>query len=156
MNIPTASTINSDLTTPLDVTIGKKSDAAGTTSSSSLFSWVKAIFNSITALTGTTNGIDNSMGVKTLVCPVATTSSSQPANVNVSSLPPLAQIVGFNVESTTGLVGNVGSVTINGVRIDSPGAPKASDMPGVRETNSASITPVQNSGSFILTIYYRL
>ena len=169
MSWPWASTINSDPETPLNETLGKKTDTASTTSTSSLFSWVKSIYNSATliitniaSLAGTANIINNSMGVKTLVCPTATTSSSsQPANVNVSSLPALAQIVGLNVRSATGYVNNIASITINGINFaGSGGYPptlKASDMPGVIETNAVSITSQQSSGgSFILTIYYRL
>ena len=135
--------INSDLTTPLNTLMGTLQGTSNTISSN-------------------VNTINNSMGVKTLVCPTATTSSSsQPANVNVSSLPSLAQIVGLNVRSATGLVNNIASITINGINFaGSGGYPptlKASDMPGVIETNSVSITSQQSSGgSFILTIYYRL
>lgn len=35
--------INSDMTTPLDATLGKRGDAAGTAPGNSMFSWVKAI-----------------------------------------------------------------------------------------------------------------
>ena len=167
MSWPWASTINSDPETPLNETLGKKTDTASTTSTSSLFSWVKSIYNSATliitniaSLAGTANIINNSMGVKTLVCPTATTSSSsQPANVNVSSLPSLAQIVGFGVSGGSA-VNNIGSVTINGINFAGSGgylpAFKASDMPSVRETNSATVTSQQSGGgSFVLTIYYR-
>ena len=155
-------TINSDESTPLNVTLGKKTDTASATASSSIFSWIKNIQGLGNTANTNIDAINNYMGVKTLVCPAVTTvSQGQPANVDVSSLPSLAQIVGFNVSHVEGLVNNIGPVTINGIEFESLNghmpAFKASDMPSVRETNSVTVTShISNNGTFILTIYYRL
>lgn len=51
--------INSDLTTPLNVTLGKKADVAGATASTTLFSWIKSIYANLTTVTNNTNTINS-------------------------------------------------------------------------------------------------
>ncbi len=50
--------LNSDLDTPLNVTLGKKTDTAGTSTSSSLFSWVKQIFTTLSSVSSSVSTIN--------------------------------------------------------------------------------------------------
>lgn len=53
--------VNSDLTTPLNATIGKKTDTAGTMATSSLFSWVKSIWNTLGTVNTTVNTVNTNV-----------------------------------------------------------------------------------------------
>lgn len=53
-----ASFINSDTSTPLDATLGKKSDAAGVAATNSMFSWIKNIWNTLSAVNTNVNAIN--------------------------------------------------------------------------------------------------
>lgn len=56
--------VNSEIRTkggnaePLDVTIGKRADVAGTTATNSIFSWIKGLYASLTSLTTTVNTVN--------------------------------------------------------------------------------------------------
>ena len=61
MNWAEVKKINSDMNTPLDATLGKRGDAAGTAGTTSLFGWMKATYNFVSGTLNT--AVSNITGV---------------------------------------------------------------------------------------------
>ena len=96
--------INSDMTTPLNTTLGKRQDAASTGAGAGLFGWIKSIHNHLTANLSSTRMaqidiIRNNIGyggVRSIQRGISSGGNIDNAVINIGTIVPQRSIVLIN------------------------------------------------------------